>query len=264
RSSVGRVIPYIVSFYNVEPAVDLGPALTNLFFSLACVGMYYLIVNNVRTDGHLRRVHLFQAISIGTIALFALYELEHPGTVIIPGWIVLGDVGSTAGVNLHDVRIGGPFFDFELLAEFTAINLFLLGFLAWRARSTAARVVLSGLTLTMFFILFATVTRGAVIAFGIGALYLLWTLRHRIRFVPLTIGAGVVVILAQTVNYLVSKYTYSGDLFGRLLDPESPRFVSGLSHARAELWTSAFSRMLEHPVIGPGPSYVTQRGVPPC
>jgi O-antigen ligase len=63
------------------------------------------------------------------------------------------------------------------------------------------------------------------------------------------------------VNYAVATYSHAGDLFGRLMRLESIEFVGVMPATRAELWKSAFNRMMDHPFIGHGPHYVIERGV---
>jgi len=258
---IGLLIMYVISFYNVETVHYAISAFSNLLVFLSCLGLYYLVVNNVRTTAQLKRLHVFQTISIATITLFGIYEMDHPGAVIVPGWIVLGGVGATEGINVHDMRIGGPFFDYELLAEFAAISFLFVVFQWLQARSAARRVLYIGLSLAMLVILFATVTRGAIISLAAGALYLLWVQRRYLRFVPLTLWAGAVAVIIPIVNSFVANYTHAGDLFGRLFRAESIEFVGGLPMQRAELWKSAFNRMMDHPFIGHGPHYVTERGI---
>ena len=257
----GLLIMYVISFYNVISVKYALLAMGNVLVFLSCLGLFYLVANNVRTTAQLQRLHLFQMVSIATIALFGIYELGHPGAVIVPGWIVLGGTDTTEGINLHGMRIGGPFFDYELLAEFAAINLLFAVFLVMRATSGARRVVFGSLTLALLVVMFATLTRGAIVSLGIGTIYLLWMQRRHIRFVPLTIAAAAVVAVIQIVNVVISKYSYSGDVFARLMQPESFKLVGGMPESRAELWTSAFNRMMEHPFIGHGPYYVIDRGI---
>jgi O-antigen ligase len=258
---VGLVIAYILSFYNIASRTDLFVGFANTLVFLAGVAMFYLIVNNVRTEHDLQRLHRFQAISIASVALLSLYELYRPGAVVIPGWIRFGTPEQSEGVRLHDVRIGGPFTDFELLAEYAAMMLVLVLFLWWRSRSRASGVTYAALFGALAVVLFATVTRGAMVALGAGTLYMLWLLRRRIRFVPLVIAVAVAVVGVQALNYFVAHYTSAGDLLGRLADPQSRRFVGWMPEARADLWMRAFDRMMMHPILGHGPHYALQIGV---
>ena len=252
----GLLIAYIVSFYNVGPQPGLGFALQNTQIMVACMLMFYLIVSNVRTEKALKRFHLFQIVSLLSILLLAVYELNHPGQDFIPGWInfrrTLGDE-----FNLRNVRVGGPFFDFELMAEFTAISLLLVVFLLARSTTRTRQVLYGGLMLLTVFILFATVTRGAIMSLAAAVAYMLWIMRRRVRFVPLVIGAAVVVTLFLGMNLYVANYTRSGDLFERVL---GSRFVGVVPENRLTTWTEGFERFLEHPIIGHGPYYEPMTG----
>src|SRR5437867_2596549 len=121
------LICYIVSFYNVR-AADLLPASANFETFVACLLLFYPIVNSVRSSEDLERLHFFQTIGIATIGLFGLYELGHPNAVIVPGWIVLPG-RATEGINVHSARIGGPFLDYELMSEWCALALLFMTFL---------------------------------------------------------------------------------------------------------------------------------------
>jgi O-antigen ligase len=253
---VGLLIAYVISFYNVGPEPALGYALENMQILVACVLMFYLIVSNVRTDSHLRRLHYFQIVSLFSILLISIYELNHPGQDFIPGWIsfrhTVGD-----DFNLSNVRVGGPFFDYELLAEFTAISLLLVAFMVTRATSTTQRVVFGGLMLLATFILFATVTRGALISLGAAVLYLLWIVRRRLAFIPLTIGVGALVALFFAMNLVVSNFTRSGDLLERLF---GTTFVGMVPDSRQAAWKDGWERFLQQPIIGHGPYYTPMTG----
>ena len=41
--------------------------------------LYYMLVSNIRTDEDLERLQTFQAVSIASILLLAIFELNHPG-----------------------------------------------------------------------------------------------------------------------------------------------------------------------------------------
>ena len=253
------LISFIVSFYNIDSSGNLRRALENFIQLVAGMAMFYLIVNNLRRPEHLERVHLFYCVSIAMVGLLGVYELLHPNAVLIPGWIAFHH-GVSEGINIHNVRIGGPFFDFELLSEYCAMNLLLLYLLTVRASGTR-RLVFGSLFALTFFIMFATVTRGGMMALAIGLLYFLWVARRSLRMAQVvgTVAAATAAFVAM--NYLVADFTHSGDLIARFSDPKSWQFEHGMPVARAEIWKSAFERMMRHPVIGHGPVYDTAKGI---
>jgi len=255
---IALLIAFLISFYNVEPK-NMRYALANYATLFSGIAMFYLIISNVRTSRDLERLHGFQLITITVVCLIAVWELNHPGGVLIRGWI---DFHATVGtaLNTRNVRVGGPFFDFELLSEYCAVSMMLVLFLLMRARNVARRVVLAGILMLVAFIQFATVTRGGIMALMIGLVFLLWLLRGRIRFVPLviTVSAGVALFLAM--NFYVAHYTRSGDLLARVLDPQTFEIEHGMPLNRGKIWTQAFERMMRHPIIGHGPYYDVERG----
>jgi O-antigen ligase len=252
----GLVLAYAVSFYNIGDAVSLNFALQNTELFVVCLLLFYMLVSNIRTQADLERVQMFQVISLSTIVLLAIYELNHPGTVLIPGWI---DFKGTTGsdFNTRNVRVGGPFFDFELLSEFSAMSAVLVLFLLLRARTTNRRVALSVLLLLDVFVLFATVTRGAIISLSVGVLYLLFRIRRRLRVVPLVVGAGGLAALAFGMNFYVAHFTRSGDVVARLHETS---FVGVVPESRVGAWRDGWERFLEHPLIGHGPYYSSRTG----
>jgi O-antigen ligase len=247
------VIAYIVSFYNVRPGVFGTRAVENFELLLSQILMFYLIVNNVRRSQDLERFHVFQVVGALSVFLISVYELNNPAAPFIRGWL---DFTNTTGTefNTRNIRVGASFHDFELLSEYCALMLVLLAFLVVRARSNTRRVVFIGMFLFNAFVLFTTVTRGAIIALAIGILYLLWLVRRRLKFVPFVSVVAGILVLAIGMNFFVSHYTKSGDLFARLFET---KIVNGwMPEDRAEVWTIAWQRALVHPLIGQGPYYV--------
>ena len=252
----GLVLAYAISFYNVSDLVSLGFAFQNTELFLVSQVMFYMVVSNVRTAQDLERLQMFQAVTIGTICLMAVFELTHPGGVLIPGWI---EFRNTAGSDLYtrNVRVGGPFHDFEMLSEFCAISSLLIAFLIIRSRSLYRRVALSGLLLLDVFVLFATVTRGGIVSLGVGLFYLLFLVRRRVNAVSLTLVGGSIAALAALMNFYVSHFTRSGDVGARLRETT---FVGVVPDSRVVAWRDGWNRFLEHPWIGHGPYYSQQTG----
>ncbi|HTM57707.1 MAG TPA: O-antigen ligase family protein [Candidatus Udaeobacter sp.] len=252
----GFVAANIVSFYNVVDARTLGLALQNTILFAACLVVFYMIVSNVRTNADLARLHVFQAISIATICLLAVFELNHPGGSFIPGWIEFRNTVGTE-FNTRNVRVGGPFFDFELLSEFTALSSLLLTFMILRTRSTYRRVALGLVLLLDIFVLFAAVTRGGIIALTVALAYLLYRVRRRVRIVPLTMIGASVAALAWIMNFYVSHFTRSGNVAARFGETH---FIGLVPDDRLLAWKDGWNRFLEHPLIGHGPYYSIRTG----
>jgi O-antigen ligase len=247
----GLLIAYAISFYNITDPVALGFAINNTELFISAVVLYYMLVSNLRDDASLAKLHTFQAVSIATIGLLAVYELNHPGGVFIPGWIEFRNtVGSE--LNTRNVRVGGPFFDFELLSEFCAVNALLIWFLIVRARSVYRRTALTALLVLDIFVLFATVTRGSVISLTLGILYLAFRMRRQLKVVPVALAASALAAGAIAMNFYVGHFTRSGSLGARLSET---RFIGLIPDDRLGAWTDAWNRFLVHPIIGYGPYY---------
>jgi O-antigen ligase len=252
----GLAIAYVISFYNIANSAALGYAIQNTEQFLVCLLLFYMLTSNIRTVEHLKRLQTFQAISIATILLLALFELNHPGGAFIPGWIEFhGTVGTE--FNTKNVRVGGPFFDYEMLSEFCAVNSLLILFLIMRATTVARRVALSALLLFDVFVMFTTVTRGAFVSLAFGLTYLVFRMRRRVRVVPLALAAVAIVATVLFLNFFVSNFTRSGNIMARF---QETKFVGLVPDDRVQVWKDGWNLFLEHPWIGHGPYYAMQIG----
>jgi O-antigen ligase len=182
--------------------------------------------------------------------IVGIYELLFPGRAFIKGWI-LSQSNYIPGDNVVGVRVGGPFGDFELYAEYCALMFPIMLFMLTRSRGSRARVLWGGITLLNLFILMATVTRGATISLFAGICYLLYRLRKAMSFrqilFTLSLGATVMFLL----DFYLSHYTVSGSIFDRLLNT---KFVNGLPDSRT-FWPQIIERIQQRPWTGHGPSY---------
>lgn len=246
---------YVVSFYNIAPA-DLGPGLMKFGLMVGSWLMFVVVAGNLRTPRDLERVLVFQAISVFSVCLVAVYEVTHPG-VNMARFLYTPLESFQTDTSLTNIRVGSVFSDFELLCEYCALNSLLAMFLFVRARSLIPRLAFGGLLVFVVFVLFTTVTRGGIVALAVGAVYLLWTIRRRLTFVGVTVALAVVVVGAIAMNGYVASSTQSGDLFERLFTSE----VQGLvPDSRAEVWPEAWARIFEHPLLGHGPLYTVISG----
>jgi O-antigen ligase len=252
----GLALAYAISFYNIDNLVSLNFALQNTELFAVSLLMFYMVVSNVRDADDFERLQTFQAISLATILLLAVFELNHPGGSFIPGWIEFKGTEGTE-LNTRNIRVGGPFFDYELLSEFCALSILPVGFMILRASSFYRRTALIGLVILDFFVLFATVTRGAVISLTIGLLYLLFRLRRRLNVVTITLSAAAIVSSTLLMNYLVANFTASGNLGERI---HETHFLGLVPENRVRPWQDGWTRFLEHPLIGHGPYYSPQTG----
>jgi O-antigen ligase len=247
---------YVVSFYNVAPGT-VPSAFDNFLVIVSTFLMYWLIVGSVRTEHDLRRIHGWYVVALIVILLVCCFELVFPGRALVPGWITFEHT-VTEGAEVRTLRIGGPFFDYELLAEFCALNLVFLVFMVRHVRTAAQRLIMTGVAGLTLLVLFATVTRGAIIALAAGLLYMGWLVRRRLRIVPLTITLVVVGAASLAIFTALEQFTLAGDLFARFGETQ---LVKGLPDSRAAVWPQAFGRWLQHPIIGWGPYYESQVGL---
>ena len=246
------ILWYVLSFYNVRDSYSLERAVQNFEIFLSCVGMYYLIINNVRTQRDLERFHVAQMVAALSVFGIAALEARHVGQVVIPGLL---DFSGTFGhdFNTRDVRVGASFRDYELLSEYCGV-FFLFTVFRWiRARSNTQRALLTLFALFNVYTMFTTVTRGVFIALAVVIPFTLFTIRRQLNPVRFMTAAAAITVLALTMNFLVASYTNSGDLFARM---SQTKVVHGIvPEAREAPWTNAFQRSLVHPILGQGPYY---------
>jgi hypothetical protein len=249
---LGMFLWYILSFYNVRSADVLAPALMNFGLFIACVAYFYLLVNGIRTQRDLQRLHAAQLVTAFIVFAIAAIEARIAGQVFIPGLLDFrGTLGSD--FNTRDVRVGASFRDYELLSEYCGITFLLTLFMWVRARSQTQRWLFTLYGLFSLYTLFTTVTRGIVVALMVALPYLFFVVRRRLNAVRLVGGLAAIAVLAMAMNYIVARYTNSGDLFLRMAET---RVVHGVvPEARAETWRNAWERALVHPILGQGPLY---------
>jgi len=158
----------------------------------------------------------------------------------------------------ESIRVGSTFLDYELFGEYCALNLFLQLFLWTRATSRSRRWALTGVMLLTLFCLFSTVTRGAILAFLVGSVYMIWLNRRRLNFVKLVgiVSLGLGAILGG--DYVVSNFTNSDSVLERMF---GTTFENGIPDSRAGAWKQTFAHILNHPIIGHGPYYSAREGV---
>jgi O-antigen ligase len=241
---------YLLSFNSVSYAEQLKFSLINFSTILAGVFVFYLIVSSVRDEENLRRMMKVITIMAFTSWLTAIWELVFPGRAIVPGWILSGAYYNPEAIE-RGLRVGGPFQDFELFAEFNAMLLPIMLFQAAQATTKRDRAILLGLTLLNFFTLMATVTRGATIAFVAAMFYMLFLLRKTTRPRTLLAVLGIAIIVWSGVEFYLSNYTVSGSVLDRLLDT---KVVNGMPDSRT-FWPDILARALEKPWVGHGPYY---------
>jgi hypothetical protein len=248
----GMVLWYILSFYNIRDSYALTVGLQNFEQVLACIVLYYLIINNVRTQRDLQRFHGAQLVTALVIFLIALWEAHNVGKVLIPGVL---DFSMTRGndFNRTDVRVGSSLRDYELLSEYCGIALLLVGFYFIRATSTTWRVLMGLFGIFALYTLFTTVTRGIIVALALVLPYSFYLVRRHLNPVRMISTLVLIGLLAGSMNYLVKQFTNSGDLFERVA---ATKLVHGIvPESRESIWANALGRALTHPIIGQGPYY---------
>jgi hypothetical protein len=248
---------YLLSFYNVAATPELlGSALNYSESFLASIFLFYMVVNFLTDEQKLQATVRISMITCALVMTFTLLELLFPGKQLIPGWLY---TYHKTQFIMKDIRMGGPFHDYELNAEFFAMNAPTILFLAIRARRLLTRSLFTLLLIADVVMLFTTVTRGALISLTIGLVYLAYLARRDLTFPRLVMIAASFVGLLFVTDVIVGHYTISGSLFGRMA---KTTFESGIvPDTRVEAWAGALRRGMDHPFIGHGPGWLFSKGI---
>jgi O-antigen ligase len=256
------VLAYILSFLQIEHSEGVREGLFNVFALVTQMMIAFMVIHLTRTERQLRMLIGALVVMAFLINLTALWELAFPGKALIPGWLDLGaqwaGEAGKRGLELKGLRVAGVFFDYELLAEFCALYMLVLFFVFVRSSTTWHRVAMLALLGLNTVVLFATVTRGAIVALGVASLYLIWEQRRHIRLGSFALGATLVFLAAWGILSFVAQHTASGNILERL---EKTEFKGVVPETRVGVWNTAFARIMQKPIFGHGPYYSFREGV---
>jgi hypothetical protein len=249
------VASYFISLKNVIPEL-MKLSLINTFSFLFAAGFMVLIINFVDDEKKLRRMLNYAMISLACFLAFTIFEMLFPGRVIIPNWLY---TQHKAQLVMKGVRMGGPFHDYELAAEFFTLNAFLVFFLFVRSKRMLIKAMFGGLLMVDLFLMFTTITRGAIFSLIVGTGYLMILSRKELNIVRVTYIVGALTVILVVMEGVVARYTTSGSLFERVI---STTFERGLVPAnRVGTWFPAIERGMKFPLFGNGPGWDFRAGL---
>lgn len=248
-------ISYIISFKNVVPGL-MQLSLISTFNFFAAATFMVLIINFVDNDDRLRKTLNIMMISAALFVAFTIFEMLFPGKILIPNWLY---TQHKERLIMRGIRTGGPFHDFELAAEFFTLNAFFIFLMFIRSRRMATRALFGIFLLVDLFLMFTTITRGALFSLIVGTAYLMFLSRKDISFVRFSyIVVGFVVILV-VMEGIVARYTISGSLFERVINTT---FEKGLVPSnRVATWEGAIERGMKNPLFGHGAGWDFEKGL---
>lgn len=243
------IASYAISFKNIPPGM-MRISLIYTFYFLSAASLMVLIINFVDDEEKLRKIMNILMISVALFLAFTIFEMLFPGRVLIPNWLY---TQHKAKLIMKDVRMGGPFHDYELAAEYFTLNAFLIFFMFIRARRMAIKWLFGLLLLIDLFMMFATITRGAIFSLIVGTGYLMFLSRKELNIVRVTYIVGALVLILVVMEGVVAKYTTSGSLFERVI---ATTFERGIVPAnRVGAWFPAIEKGMENPLFGRGPGW---------
>ncbi len=248
------VVSYLISFKNVPPGIMI-LAFVNTFNFLSAAAFMILIINFVDDEEKLRKTLNILMVSVALFIAFTILEMLFPGRVLIPNWLY---TAHKAKLVMKGIRMGGPFHDFELAAEFFTLNAFLIFFMFIRSRRMLYRALFGILLLVDLFMMFTTITRGAIFSLFVGIVYLMFLSRKELNIVRITYIVGALAVILVVMETVVANYTISGSLYERVV---ATTFEMGLVPAnRVGTWFPAIERGMENPLFGHGAGWDFRSG----
>ena len=249
------VVSYILSFKNVTPELT-HLSMVNTFSFFSAAGFSVLIINFVDNEEKLRKTLHVMMISASLFVAFTIFEMLFPGRTLIPNWLY---TAHKTRLVMRGYRMGGPFHDFELAAEFFTLNAFFIFFMLIRTKRLALRALFGAFLVVDLFMMFTTITRGAFFALIVGTVYLMFVSRKDINFVRFAYIAVGMTILLVVLESVVARYTTSGSLFERVM---TTTFEKGLIPAnRVGTWEGAIERGMANPIFGRGTAWNFSSGL---
>ena len=249
------VISYVISFKNVDPSL-MHLSLVNTFNFFSAAGFMVLIANFVDDEAKLRKTMKIMMISAALFIAFTIFEMLFPGRTLIPNWLY---TQHKARLVMRGIRMGGPFHDYELAAEFFTLNAFFIFLMLIRSRRMATRMLFGFFLLVDLFMMFTTITRGAFFSLIVGTAYLMVLSRKDINFVRFSAIVVGMTVLLVVMEGVVARYTTSGSLFERVM---ATTFESGLVPSnRVGTWEGAIERGMANPLFGQGAGWDFARGL---
>lgn len=244
---------YILSFYNIpDDKGMIRHAILNTGNFFSAVFIFYLCVNLVQDRRALEKTLGILAVSCALASAFAILELIAPGTVLIPNWLYLGDPKFANVLVVSELRVKGPIHDFELFAEYLAVNIIFLLFMISRAKNMVYKTALIVLEMVVIGLLFATATRGAFMVLVIGFGLMLWHFRKTLRFDRLVYIVSGLAAAFFVTGYIVLTFSPSSNIFERF---GATTFQKGIPDTRTRAWPETWERIKDHPIIGHSPTW---------
>ena len=246
---------HFLSLINIESEFVWRGAQESLKFTVAGVIFYFLLVNALRSERHLKMALTAMCVTAVIVDVTALAD-HYLGRRLIPEWFIF------APAALKRVEAGGRaqgVFGFHgLLADFSAMSFYLQVMLGLRTGRRAAKLFYYGLALLGLHVISITANRGGVVIWVLGGLYFLWMQRHRIRWRLVALFTPVAAVLVAFAGVLSETVLFRIRVLSRLAQTQ---ILRGMPENRVMVWTDLFQRIPEHLWIGHGPYIDLRRGI---
>jgi hypothetical protein len=239
---------HILSFSNMADRI-IEAGLINLRVFISCLVLYLLCVNLIRSPRTLKQAIYAVGISVASVMAISLGEIFSPeATRRALSFLHL----EAATVREGAARTKGIFGDYETLSEYLAVTIPIALFMFQREKNIAAKVFWGSLAGVEAFVLMSTATRGGFIALWAGLMVMFFFGGHIFnRKKMMTAGVVLLVLMVVSSMFLVA-FTDAGRMFDRLANT---KFEGGIPDTRVRVWSHAWMRIWEYPILGHGPHY---------
>lgn len=262
---INRVIPLMVLFLIVQLvgtlfARDVGDALSMVInFALEGLGLYFLIVNTVRTTAMVRWaiwVLVIAGMLIGGLTFYQqitqTYDTEYAGFAQVSNAAFgTGEEGILGEVE--QPRLAGPIGEVNRYAQTMLMLVPLALFRFWGERSRALRLLAAVAVVFIGLGTALTFSRGAVI--GLFLMLLIVAFMRYIKFSQLVMILLVSILVLRLVPQFGERLT-SLELFTTILSGDAVFDVAeadGSTRSRLTEMGAAVLVFVDHPVVGVGP-----------
>ncbi|MBC8550795.1 MAG: O-antigen ligase family protein [Candidatus Brocadiales bacterium] len=246
------VIAYMLSFINL-PAAALSNGIRNMMVLISCVLFFYMVINTCKDEETLMK--MLDLITIicfleVLVVLVQIFFTEHSSVL---------HIFASKAVNLAEkyegrahIRVSGTFgFDYEMAAEFFAINGLIQYFRIQLLKHSLKRVLYILCFVLTLFALISTGTRGGVVSMFAG-IFIVMFIAHK----HVNAGKNLVIFAFLGVFFfalllLLKDYL---PLFGVLYDRfAGTKIEGGVPDTRSRVWSQIIPGIMNKPFIGHGP-----------
>jgi len=247
------VVFFLVQIVGTLVADDVSSAFDELVtFVVEGIGLYFLLVNSIRTETTLRWV-VWALLAVGAfLGLLSFYQdTTHTYDNNYGGFAQMSDALLDASVADNQPRLAGPIGEKNRYAQIMLMLVPLGLFWALSTRSRWARVAALGAAVAASLGVALTFSRGAAVGFAI-VLVVMVAMGYIRPIQVALLGLAIAVLLVAVPSY-GNRLGSLVDLGGALSGDTSGGSPDGAVLSRATEGLTALLVFADHPLVGVGP-----------